>query len=351
MDLRNVFKGKRVLVTGHTGFKGVWLTLFLIELGAEVHGLGLKPENSPNLFELTKLENLVHSSNFIDIRNQINVENFLDQNEFDLIFHLAAQALVSEGYANPIQTFETNVMGTVNLLVSASEQLNLKGVVCVTTDKVYLNHDLSIKFKESDPIGGVEPYGGSKASSEIVASSLFYLFKNSGKSLVTCRAGNVIGGGDWSKDRLIPDAIRAITSNKYLQIRNPDSTRPWQHVLDCIFGYLLVGSGILDGTIQGLESFNFGPPNSSSVKELARQLETLLGLEYQVFPNASIGKEHVVLELDSSKARKILNWAPFFSSYEAINETADWYKAYLTGEDAHTLTKTAIERFMANEIN
>ncbi len=349
MDLRSFYEGKRILVTGHTGFKGAWLCMMLSNLGAEVHGIALLPKDVPNLFSDTNLATSIESSTFIDIRDSSSMEKYLRDKQFDLIFHLAAQALVSEGYQDPIGTFETNVMGTVNLLVSAIQVHGLKGIVCATTDKVYSNSDIKTKFREEDRLGGKDPYGGSKAASEIAIESLYYLFEERNISLVSCRAGNVIGGGDWSKNRLIPDAMRAIRENIPLDLRNPKSTRPWQHVLDCLYGYLLVGTRILETKVSFYDCFNFGPIRSESVGEVIRILmethELTCNNSYDNF-----GYEHVSLELDSSKAEAALGWVCRFNSREAISLTSEWYKQFMSGENPRTLTQTSIERYF-DEIN
>ena len=349
MDLRKKYEGKKILVTGHTGFKGVWLSLMLSNFGAEIHGLSLFPEEEQNLFLDTDLENAIKSSTYLDIRDSILLKDYLREREFDLIFHLAAQALVSEGYRDPIGTFETNVMGTVNLLVGAADVVGLKGIVCVTTDKVYLNSEEKIRFQETDRLGGKDPYGGSKASSEIAIESLYYLLKDKNMSLVACRSGNVIGGGDWSKNRLIPDAMRAIQSDYELEIRNPKSTRPWQHVLDCLHGYLLVGAKIFETEVSFFDTFNFGPIHSETVNEVITLLKEDHALRFHA-TDESFGYEYTSLELDSTKAEEILGWHSQYSPHNSVRRTSEWYKAFFNGQDPRLLTQASIERFL-DEIN
>jgi CDP-glucose 4,6-dehydratase len=345
MDRLINLRGKRVLVTGHTGFKGVWLSLFLKELGCEVHGISLPPESSPNLFEETKLDKVIASSSYLDITNTKDLEHYFLNKEFDLIFHLAAQSLVSRGYEDPVGTFKTNVIGTVNLMVLASKLNNLSGLIMITTDKVYENKEWCWPYRERDTLGGSESYGGSKAASEIAIKSLSYLFDGKQISVVTCRAGNVIGGGDWSENRLVPDIIRSLNKGGQLKLRHPEATRPWQHVLDCLYGYLLTGSAALNQTIDRLCSFNFGPDSSLTVLELINSMESYLG-PIPVEKGSSIGKEHFELSLDSSKSRKILGWSPKYDSKSAIAETAKWYSHFEKSGNAYELIQDSIERYL-----
>lgn len=345
MDALKNLRGKKVLVTGHTGFKGVWLSFFLNELGCEVHGISLPPEESPNLFEETNLHDVITSSNFIDITNSEELKNYLTNQHFDLIFHLAAQSIVSRGYEDPIGTFNTNVQGTVNLLVLASALSDLRGLIIVTTDKVYENKEWYWPYRETDALGGTEPYGGSKSASEIAIRSLSYLFDNQDTSIVTCRAGNVIGGGDWSKNRLVPDVIRTFRRGEKLKLRSPHATRPWQHVLDCLYGYLLVGSAAIDNKLDKLSSFNFGPENSLSVTDLVSQMELHLG-PIEIESGTSIGREHYELSLDSSKSHKVLGWSPRYDAKSAISETSKWYAAHIKSGNASLLIRESIERYL-----
>jgi CDP-glucose 4,6-dehydratase len=350
MDLKSCYEGKRILVTGHTGFKGVWLCVMLNQLGAEVHGLALPPITTPNLFADVRLDALIKSSTFLDIRDSVALERYLKNKQFDLIFHLAAQAIVSEGYKDPKGTFETNVMGMVNLLLQAPDIIGLKGIVCSTTDKVYSNDGSSREFKESDRLGGSDPYSGSKAATENVMESLYYLLKEKNISLISCRAGNVIGGGDWAKNRLVPDAIRAFISDSTLEVRHPNSTRPWQHVLDCLCGYLLVGKRILESDVSEINAFNFGPKNSTSVEKLLTILKDIIGIQYVVEELSTVGKEAESLTLDSNKAKMLLMWETTFSSENAISETASWYRSYVNGENPSVLIHSSIERFLEDEV-
>ena len=327
--LQKVFHGRKVLVTGHTGFKGSWLTLWLRQLGAEVCGLSQPPSSAPNHWELLGLDT---SSHLFDIRNVSALQRLLKEQQPEIVFHLAAQPLVRQSYQDPLETWSTNVMGTAALLDAIRNIESVKAVVVITTDKCYQNREWEWGYRENDRLGGFDPYSASKAATELLAASYRSSFfdQSRGPLLATARAGNVIGGGDWSVDRLFPDAIRALQAEDPLLIRSPNATRPWQHVLDSLAGYLLLASSLFSGNVTGATAWNFGPDqygNRSVEWVLERMKRTWPALEWDV----EVGDkphEATLLQLDSSMARKHLGWRPIWSVERAIDETADWYRCY-----------------------
>ncbi len=328
--LSNLKSSGTVLITGHTGFKGAWLTMLLRELGFEVVGLSLPPEENSLYLSLDQ-ENRPNKEYFVDIRNRDHVDDALANHSFTYAFHLAAQALVLKSYENPVETFETNVIGTANVLDALMKQKSLKAIGVITTDKVYENRNLGIRFKEDDKLGGKDPYSASKVGTEAVVDSWQQISKlNFGPRIVSLRAGNVIGGGDYSRDRLLPDIIRSISEEKTLNIRNPESTRPWQHVLDPLMGYVLA---VMKTETHNFDSFNFGPKESSlKVSEVIQIANENLGGELSVnLMDSGADVEAKSLELDSERACTILEWKPFLSQEEAIHQTLNWWKLKLQG--------------------
>jgi CDP-glucose 4,6-dehydratase len=330
----NVYKGKRVLLTGHTGFKGSWLSLWLQILDADVLGLSLPPSSTPNHWDLLGL-NL--ESFFLDICNANLLQSKIYELNPDMIFHLAAQPLVRRSYQEPVETWATNVMGTVNVLNAARHVDNLGAVVVVTTDKCYKNKEWAWGYREIDPLGGHDPYSASKGGSELVTASFRNSFFNlpSSALIASARAGNVIGGGDWSEDRLIPDLIRSIESNNALHIRSPNATRPWQHVLECLSGYLALGQQLLQGNKSCAEAWNFGPERDGN-----RQVKEVLQIIKKHIPDFQWSQseglqphEALLLHLDSGKARENLSWKPVWSFEEGIEATVNWYMAWLDGRE------------------
>jgi CDP-glucose 4,6-dehydratase len=325
-----VYNGRRVLVTGHTGFKGSWLSLWLKTLGAQVIGISLPPIGLPNHWDLLKLD---LESHYLDIRDQERLHNKIQIIKPDLIFHLAAQPLVRRSYQNPLETWAINVMGTANILNAARALESLKGVVVVTTDKCYENKEWVWGYREIDSLGGHDPYSASKGGSELVTAS----FRNSYFNLPTsaliasARAGNVIGGGDWSDDRLIPDLIRSTTTNTPLEIRSPNATRPWQHVLECLAGYLMLGQQLLHGNKGFAEAWNFGPEKDGNrkVREVLQTIQRHIPTAQWSQSEAPQPHEAQLLHLDSGKAREKLAWKPVWSFEEGIEMTVNWYKAWL----------------------
>jgi CDP-glucose 4,6-dehydratase len=326
------YRGARVLVTGHTGFKGAWLCEWLAGDGAIVAGLALAP-GTPSLFEdLGLAERIV--SVFGDIRELATVDRAINDFAPDVVFHLAAQALVRGAYADPVGNFATNVMGTAHVLDSARRCSSVKAIVCVTSDKCYENREWVWGYRESDPLGGRDPYSASKAAAEIVAGSYRQaLFPLEGRiRLATARAGNVIGGGDWSADRLVPDIVRAIVAERPLILRNPNALRPWQHVLEPLRGYLAIGHGLLSGApVEGAWNFGPGRENEITVAEMVRRFSRTWGVEERVRLEPSPLPEAQTLRLEISKAHAELGWRPALSIAQTIEMTAEWYRARADG--------------------
>lgn len=325
----DLFRHRRVLVTGHTGFKGSWLSLWLQELGAQVTGVALAPVSTPSHWNVLRLD---MASREIDVRDSAALAAAVREARPEIVFHLAAQSLVRPSYDDPLQTWSTNVMGTANLLEACRPVSELAGVVVVTTDKCYENREWPWGYRESDPLGGHDPYSASKAGAELVAASYRQsFFRSPGSPLIaTARAGNVIGGGDWSQDRLIPDLVRAMSDARALEIRSPRSTRPWQHVLDSLSGYLALGARMLAGDASVAQAWNFGPgPEANVTVEhvLARLTAYWPELRWQL---ATAGQPHesVLLYLDSAKARAGLDWRTAWSLDQALEATASWYQVH-----------------------
>ena len=318
-----------VLVTGHTGFKGTWLTLLLEELGVEVVGYSLAPE-ADSLYDRIGREGKILEK-FADIRDLNSIQNFILRTKPVTVIHLAAQPLVIESYKSPRETFETNVLGTVNLLDSAFKSSQIKAFISITTDKVYKNDNRGVAFKESDALSGKDPYSASKVGSEAAIAAWQQIAKSlGGPKVVATRAGNVIGGGDWAKDRLIPDLIRGFSRGEVVHVRNPMSTRPWQHVLDPLIGYLLTLQEVLNGS--DIESINFGPAETSlAVSEVVEIAKNSWGESANVKLESSADSvyEASKLELSSRLAKEMLNWDPVWSQRSAVQATTEWWKGLL----------------------
>jgi CDP-glucose 4,6-dehydratase len=333
------WRGRRVLVTGHTGFKGSWLVLWLQKLGAHVTGISLPPNTIPNLFELAQIHELCES-HFCDMRNAHSVVELIASVKPEVIFHLAAQPLVRQSYQEPLETFETNIMGTVNVLNALRSLENVRSVVMVTTDKVYQNNEWCWPYRENDALGGHDPYSASKAASELVINS----FRNSflskqGVAVASARAGNVIGGGDWSEDRLIPDMVRAWQAGDTIKIRRPRAIRPWQHVLEPLAGYLTLAEKLYNEPNLA-DSYNFGPQSdeASTVREVVELARQAYGSGKIQFGDGSEGPhEASYLALDTSKARVDLGFSSKWKLAETVARTMEWYRAEHTGEDVREL--------------
>jgi CDP-glucose 4,6-dehydratase len=328
---KGIYQQKKVLLTGHTGFKGSWLQLWLQQLGAKVTGLSLAPNTSPSHFELLEPTGI---STIADIRDASAVKKTVAACQPDIIFHLAAQPLVRRSYADPVETFHTNIIGTINLFEAIRNTPTVKAVVNVTTDKVYRNLESKAAFKESDVLGGHDPYSTSKACVELVHESYFKsFFKDAGIFAATARAGNVIGGGDWAEDRLVPDLMKAASNKKPADIRNPQSVRPWQHVLDPLSGYLLLGQYLLQQNDVAEDAWNFGPAIEDCL-DVASMINLLNKYWDEIRWNDASNEKQLhesnVLRLDCSKAREKLGWLPTWNINTAIERTAAWYAAYYT---------------------
>lgn len=327
------FRGKKVFITGHTGFKGAWLATWLQTLGAKVKGFSLEPEENSLFLSISKKLNC--ETVFSDVRNKENLESEILNFKPDFIFHLAAQSLVRRSYTNPLETFETNILGTANLLYSLLKLKKECAAVIITTDKVYDNKEWIYPYRENDELGGYDPYSASKASAEIITGSMrksFFHVDKLGehkKAISTARAGNVIGGGDYAEDRIIPDIVRAIKNDKKIILRNPDSVRPWQHVLDPLSGYLLLAIKMSENAVKFSGSYNFGPALESnlSVKDLADTAVKFFGKgKIEISKDKNQPHEAGILRLDISKALLELGWSPKWDSKTAIEKTINWYK-------------------------
>lgn len=326
----NVYKNKKVLVTGHSGFKGSWLSLWLKMLGAQVTGIALPPTTSPSHWELLGLD---IESFYIDIRNEGLLKQQINECNPDIVFHLAAQPLVRRSYSQPLITWGTNVVGTANVLDACRQVKNLTAIVVITTDKCYENKEWVWGYREIDPLGGHDPYSASKAATELVAASYRKSFFSTPSSplLATARAGNVIGGGDWSEDRLIPDLVRSIAAGRSLEIRSPKATRPWQHVLESLSGYLILGQQLLEGNKACADAWNFGPDREGNreVEQVLTALETdWPGVDWCCSKTPQ-PHEAQLLHLDSGKAREKIAWYPVWTFDEGVAATAEWYRAWL----------------------
>lgn len=342
------YKGKKIFITGHTGFKGSWLALWLTLLGAEVCGYSLEPNTKPSLFEVLGLSSKIRS-NIGDILDCARLKSVIESFQPEIVFHLAAQPLVRKSYLEPVLTYQTNIIGTLNVLEAARACPSVKAFVNVTTDKCYENREIKKGYSESDPMGGYDMYSSSKACSEILSSSYRRSFLENGKpfALATARAGNVIGGGDWAEDRLIPDCIRAINSDNDILIRNPIAVRPWQFVLEPLSGYLLLGQKLLEGKTEFAEGFNFGPNDDSvlTVAEVSKMVADAYGKGNVVVGEKSPLHEAGLLMLNIEKAKSVLGWYPAYDAKRAISKTVDWYKAFYSGDDMFEVSTKQISEF------
>ncbi|MEM6257005.1 MAG: CDP-glucose 4,6-dehydratase [Planctomycetota bacterium] len=349
----DVYHGRRVLVTGHTGFKGSWLTCLLRRLGAEVLGFSLGPMGGPSHWSLLDLQT---TDAFGDLRDVDRLNTVVERFKPEVVFHLAAQSLVRSSYEDPISTYQTNVIGTMNLLEAVRRVGATQAVVVVTSDKCYENNELKRGYRESDAMGGYDPYSSSKGCAELATASyrrsFFHpsAYGSSHHTLVaSARAGNVIGGGDWAKDRLLPDAVRAMTAGQPVEIRKPSATRPWQHVLDPLAGYLLLGQRLIEGDPSYANGWNFGPDvaEALTVREV---LERFRASSTEIVVNYAESQpdlhEATSLRLDCTKANTQLNWHPVWGSHHAIDQTARWFTAYLA--DGTLKTNDDIDDFVAD---
>ena len=350
------FRGKRVLVTGHTGFKGSWLSIWLHELGAEVIGVGLEPYSEKDNYVLSGIGKRIKADIRADIRDGQRMKEIFAEHQPEIVFHLAAQPLVRLSYDIPVETYETNVMGSINIMEAARVTDSVKVVVMITTDKCYENKEQIWGYRESEPMGGYDPYSSSKGAAEIAINSWRRSFFNPtdyGKkhhvAIASVRAGNVVGGGDWAKDRIVPDCIRALESGKPIEIRSPKAIRPWQHVLEPLSGYLLLASKMLEEPTKYCEGWNFGPRTESitSVWDVAQMIVENYGKgELKDVSNPNALHEANLLMLDISKAKFKLGWEPRTNIRQCAALTTEWYKCY-TKEDVYCLCVRQIDFFVS----
>lgn len=333
------WRGKRVLLTGHTGFKGAWLALWLQRLGAQVTGLALPPETEPHLFGLAQVAAGLHSR-VCDVRDAVALAACVRECRPEIVLHLAAQAIVRTSYRTPLETFATNIMGTAHLLDALRGLPDLRAVVVVTTDKVYANREAQYAYREDDPLGGHDPYSASKAAAEIVAGSYrAAFFAEQGVALATARAGNVIGGGDWAQDRLIPDAVRAWSADRPLEIRRPDAVRPWQHVLEPLAAYLQLAEQLWT-TPTLAKAYNFGPDAAAaaSVRTVVLLAQNAFGRGGVQFGDSQSGPHEAgLLMLDNARARALLGVRPVWDLPTSVARTMGWYRQLAAGGDARAL--------------
>ncbi|WP_068779045.1 CDP-glucose 4,6-dehydratase [Paenibacillus sp. GM2] len=346
------WKDKKVFLTGHTGFKGSWLSIWLSSMGAQVTGYSLEPNTQPNLYELLNVEELITKSVIADVRDRESLQFAMQEAKPDIVIHMAAQPLVRESYKSPAETYATNVMGTVNLFESVRICESVSVVVNVTTDKCYDNKEWVWGYREDEPLGGYDPYSSSKACSELVTSAYrnsFFSNKEDGRyvAVASARAGNVIGGGDWAGDRLVPDCIRSISSNEPIIIRNPNSIRPWQHVLEPLSGYLLLAQGLFERGSEFSSAWNFGPRDEDAkpVEWIVKRLCEKWGTETSVFidTNPQPHEAHF-LKLDCSKAITYLNWRPRWNLDYVIDKIVEFNIAF-------SRDKSSLREVCLNQIN
>ena len=348
--MEKFWNGKKVLITGHTGFKGSWLALWLKNLGADVCGYALSPASEPNLFANLELDKQINSV-IGDVRDLPAFETLLKDFQPEIIFHLAAQSLVRKSYREPIETYTTNVIGTINILEAARKTDFVKSIVIITTDKVYENKEWYWAYRENERLGGFDPYSNSKACAELaVAAYRNSFFAETDCLIATARAGNVIGGGDWSEDRLLPDVFRSLIFGEKLEIRNPHSIRPWQHALEPLAGYMKLAEKLYAGEKSFAESWNFGPSDEDS-KSVGWILDRIKRIWNEpVNWEIADGKqphEARLLKLDSAKAKSELGWLPKLTLNEAVNLTAEWYRGFVDKKDLAELTKKQIEFYQS----
>lgn len=345
----NIYKGKRVLVTGHTGFKGSWLTLWLNKLGSRVCGYSLEPNTEPSMFKELHIENFCenHFGNILDFEK---LNEVFEEFQPEIVFHLAAQPIVRLSYKEPVLTYQTNVIGTLNVLEVARNCKSVKAFVNITTDKCYENKEISRGYTEDEPMGGYDMYSSSKGCVEIMSSSFrrSFLQEEGTYAMATARAGNVIGGGDWAEDRLIPDCVRYINENKPIEIRNPIAVRPWQHVLEPLSGYLLLGEKLLEEGKKYAEGFNFGPNEDSVLKvaDVAQKIVENYGRgEVVVYKKDNLHEANLLM-LNIDKAERVLGWTPTLTAEEAIKNTIEWYKYfYDKSENMYDFTMKQIDEY------
>ncbi|RTE07972.1 CDP-glucose 4,6-dehydratase [Paenibacillus whitsoniae] len=343
------WQGKRVLITGNTGFKGSWLSLWLTHLGAEVFGFALEPKN-PSLFKLLRLDQSM-AYTFGDVRDTDRVVKAVSELKPEIIFHLAAQSLVRPSYTDPVTTFSTNIMGTVSIMEAARLQDHVRVLINVTSDKCYENKEWIWPYRETDPMGGHDPYSSSKGCSELVTSAYHKSFFDKGNrdiAIASARAGNVIGGGDWAADRLIPDILNALSENRNIVLRNPNAIRPWQHVLEALGGYLLLAEKVWENKdLSGAWNFGPSPSAETAVVNVASKLVQFWGQSRSkvIYDTLENPHEAMTLKLDSTKAHFLLNWKPRLTLDESLKWIVDWHRQYLQQENMHHVTLEQIVKY------
>ena len=350
VNIEKDFRNKTILVTGHTGFIGTWMSLWLHMLGAKVIGYSQKPPTNPSMFETIKIKkDIKHIIG--DINNFSKLHKTIKDNKPEIIFHLAAESIVRKSYDHPLKTFQTNVMGTANILESIKNS-SVRSCIIMTSDKCYENIELGRSFKESDSMGGNDPYSASKGAAELVTAAYRHsFFKNNKIGIASVRSGNVIGGGDWSTDRLIPDCFRSLYQNKIILIRNPNAVRPWQFVLEPIFGMLSLSSHLQKNTRQFSESWNFGPSSSKkiTVEEIVKKIIQQWGKgKFKKNPSKKDKEYHeaTTLRINSKKAKKLLNWNSVYTNNESLFETIEWYKQYYGKNDMKEFSIKQIQKYV-----
>lgn len=346
------WKEKKVFLTGHTGFKGSWLSLWLVSMGACVTGYALRPNTAPNLFDVLAIDSLIEKSHIADIRALVSLQKAMSEAKPDIVIHMAAQPLVRYSYINPVETYATNVMGTVHVLESTRSIDSVRATVIVTTDKCYENKEWVWGYRENEPMGGYDPYSNSKGCAELVTSAYrksYFSSPNSTNSIASARAGNVIGGGDWSEDRLIPDVIKAFEANLPLIIRNPLATRPWQHVLEPLSGYLVLAQALYNQGFAYASSWNFGPEDTDnrSVQEVVDLIIAEWGVPAH-WEKDGIDQPHEanLLKLDCSKAHSQLDWHPKWNLELATKKIIEWQKAFQLKKSMQEITLAQINQYM-----
>ena len=348
MEVNSSFwKGRSVFLTGHTGFKGGWLSLWLTEMGANVYGYSLEATINPNFCNIINLKNRIHNSTIGDIRDLSLLKNSIQAAKPSVIFHLAAQPLVRQSYNDPIETFTTNLIGTINLFEAARKIETVEAIVNITTDKCYENKEWDRPYNETDRLGGYDPYSSSKACSELATSAYRNSFlSETSIKLASARAGNVIGGGDWATDRLIPDLFRSVDNNKILCVRSPQAVRPWQHVLDPLAGYLILAEKLVIHGKNFAEAWNFGPEQSGSqtVSWVLDRFKKFINVSWEV-ENTKKQHETTLLKLDISKAKSKLGWAPRWSLETAIDNTIKWHQAFKENYNMENFSIKQIELY------
>ena len=351
------WKNKRVLITGHTGFKGSWLSMWLQKVGAIVIGYALSPPSQPSIFDICKIAEKIISING-DVREIKHLKNVFTEYNPEIVFHMAAQSLVRLSYEKPIETYETNVMGTVNLFEACRHIPSVKVIVNVTSDKCYENKEWSRGYRENDAMGGYDPYSSSKGCAELVTNAYIKSYFNPekyhehGKALASVRAGNVIGGGDWAKDRLVPDCIKAFMSEVIPEVRYPDAVRPWQHVFEPLYGYLLLGQKLYEDGAQFTGAWNFGPDDNDvkSVRWVVERITSMWGdnASWKITTDNHPYEAHY-LKLDCSKAKAKLGWYPQWALEIGLERTVEWYKAYCNKEDMFNFSLNQIKSYESGE--